>query len=144
MIIRTETQDELLSLALLLERGERLVQQRDSGTASTPLSGGPILGAGLGASELPLGENSIGALSPEEKEQSSLEDLVRNNHIDLGIRVMPVENPEEARDEVRFHMIYRPNLPLSRQAADFVERRLRAVNEQDLRRRLAKAGDRAA
>ncbi len=143
LIIRTETQDELLTLDGLLKRGERLVQQRDSGTASTPLSGGPILGAGLGASELPLGENSIGALSPEEKEQSSLEDLVRNNHIDLGIRVMPVENSEEARDEVRFHMIYRPNLPLSRQAADFVERRLRAVNEQDLRRRLSKAGDRA-
>jgi sodium transport system permease protein len=142
LIIRTETQDELLSLAVLLERGEKLVQQRESGTTSTPLAGGPILGAGLGASELPLTENSIGALSPEEREESTLEDLVRNNKIDLGVRVISVENPEDTRAETRFHMIYRPNLPLSRQAADFVERRLRAVNESDWRRRLAKAGDR--
>lgn len=140
-IIRTETQDDLLALAVLLERGDRLVQERETGGGSTPLTGGPLLGAVLGGSELPLAENNIGALSPDEKEKGSLEDLVRGNFIDLGVRQIPVENQEQSRVESRFQLIYRPNTPLSRQSADFVERRLRAVNEQDLRRRLAKAGD---
>lgn len=139
--IRTTTQEELLALAVMLDRGDRLIQEHESGATSTPLSGGPILGAALGASELPLSENHIAALP--EGSSESLEDLVRGNVIDLGVRLLPGENPEQARAESRFQLIYRPSMPLSRQAADFVERRLRAVNEQDLRRRLAKAGDRS-
>lgn len=141
LIIRTENQDDFLALALLLERGDRLVQERETATSGTPLAGGPLLGAALGGNEVPLGENNISALSPEEKEKGSLEDLVRSNFIDLGVRMTPFENSEQAPVESRFQLIYRPNTPLSRQAADFVERRLRAVNDQDFRRRLAKAGD---
>jgi len=142
-IVRTETQDDLLALAVLLERGDKLLRERETGAANTPLTGGPLLGAALGGSELPLAENNIGTLSPDESEKGSLEDLVRSNLIDLGVRQTPVENKEQDSVESRFQLIYRPNTPLSRQAADFVERRLRAVNDQDLRRRLAKAGDRA-
>jgi ABC-2 type transport system permease protein/sodium transport system permease protein len=144
LIIRTDTQDELLALAVLMDRGEKLIEQRESSSSGTPLTAGPLLGAGLGAGELPFAENNVAALSPEEREKSSLEDLVRASKIDLGVRLaQKMENSEQSRVEARFQMIYRPNTPLSRQAADFVERRLRAVNEQDMRRRLNKAGDRA-
>jgi sodium transport system permease protein len=143
LIIRTDTQDELLALAVLMDRGDRLIEQREPSSSGTPLTAGPLLGAGLGASELPFAENNVSALSPEEREKSSLEDQVREGKIDLGVRLTQVENPQQARVEARFQLIYRPNTPLSRQAADFVERRLRAVNEQDLRRRLATAGDHA-
>jgi ABC-2 type transport system permease protein/sodium transport system permease protein len=142
LIIRTDTQDELLNLAVLMERGERQLEQRQSGSSGAPLTGGPILGAGLGAGEFPFADNNISSLSAEEHDKSSLEDLVRDNKIDLGVRLTPAENRQDARVESRFQLIYRPTTPLSRQAADFVERRLRAVNDQDLRRRLAKAGDR--
>jgi ABC-2 type transport system permease protein/sodium transport system permease protein len=143
LIIRTDTQEELLALAVLMDRGEKLIEQREPGSSSTSLTAGSMLGAGLSASELPFAENNVSALSQEETENSSLEDQVRQSKIDLGVRLTQVENPQQSRVEARFQLIYRQNTPLSRQAADFVERRLRAVNEQDLRRRLAKAGDRA-
>src|SRR5436190_8917883 len=139
--IATTTQDELLTLMVLLDKGDKLVQEHESAAASTPLSGGPILGADLGAGEPPLSENEIFALRTDI--EVSLEDLVRSNEIDLGVRLVPPESLETARVESRFQLFYRPNMPLSRQATSFVERRLRAVNEQDLRTRLAKSGDRA-
>ncbi|HEY2412366.1 MAG TPA: ABC transporter permease subunit/CPBP intramembrane protease [Pirellulaceae bacterium] len=143
LIIRSDTQEELLALAVLMDRGDRLIEQREPSSPGTPLAAGPILGSGRSGSELPFAENNVSALSPEEREKSSLEDQVREGKIDLGVRLTHVEKPQQARAEARFQLIYRPNTPLSRQAADFVERRLRAVNEQDLRRRLAKAGDQA-
>src|SRR5262249_51270042 len=124
LIIRTDTQDELLALAVLMDRGDKLIEQRESTSSGTPLTAGPLLGAGLGAGELPFAENNIAALSPEEREKSSLEDLVRASKIDLGVRLTQMESPQQSRVEARFQMIYRPNTPLSRQAADFVERRL--------------------
>src|SRR5256885_14335141 len=46
-----------------------------------------------------------------------------------------------ARGESQFQFIYRPDMPLSRQAASFVQRRLEAANQYDLQKRLADAGD---
>jgi len=137
--IATKTQDEWRKLALLLTQGDKLIQEHESAAASTPLSGGPILGADLGANEPPLSENEIFAI--REDLPDSLEDLVRANKIDLGVRLMPGERSGDSRRELRFQLVYRPNMPLSRQAASFVERRLRAVNEHDLQARLAAAGD---
>lgn len=137
--ICTSTQEDLVAFMILLERGDRLLHEQESNASNSPLAGGPVLGAALGTNELPLAENQIGVLHPEIA--ASLEDAVRNSIIDVGVRRLPIENLENAREELRFQLIYRPNTPLSRQAADFVERRLRAVNEHDLRKRLEKAGD---
>src|SRR5262245_65664971 len=73
--IATKTQDEWRKLALLLTQGDKLIQEHESAAASTPLSGGPILGADLGASEPPLSDNEIFAI--REDVPASLEDLVR-------------------------------------------------------------------
>lgn len=137
--IATKTQDEWRKLSLLLVQGDKLIQEHESAAANTPLTGGPILGAELGAGEPPLSENEIFPL--REEIEASLEDLIRANQLDLGVRLLPSEGPDPARAELRWQLIYRPNLPISRQAANFVERRLRAVNEHDLQKRLADAGD---
>jgi sodium transport system permease protein len=136
--IYTSNQEEWRTLMLMLAQGDQLLKEHESASASTPLSGGPILGADLGATEPALMNNDIGAL--REDVNRSLEELVRNNEIDLGVRLLPREEGRGSRDQSRFQLIYRPNTPISRQAASFVERRLRAVNEHDLQERLASAG----
>jgi ABC-2 type transport system permease protein/sodium transport system permease protein len=137
--IATETDEEYLKLNMLLSQGDALLREQEPAATNAPLSGGMILGDDLGASDPPLNENRIGSLGPGAR----LEDFVRNNEIDLGVRLLPAEGAQGNRAETRFQLIFRPNTPLSRQAARFVERRLQAVNEHDLQKRLAKAGDRA-
>jgi sodium transport system permease protein len=137
--IAVPTQQEHQALMLLLMQGDKLLSERESSAASTPLSGGPLLGADLGGSEPALFDNDIFPLKDDV--QASLEDLVRNNNIDLGVRLAPADEAQEVRAESRFQLVYRPNTPISRQAANYVERRLRAINEHDLRRRLKAAGD---
>ncbi len=137
--IATKSQEEWRSLMMLLAQGDKLIEEHQSAAASSPLTGGPILGADLGASDLPLSDNEIFPLRPDV--DITLEDLIRNNEIDLGVRFSPVEGAARSRGESQFQLIYRPDMPLSRQAASFVQRRLEAVNQFDLLKRLADAGD---
>jgi len=65
---------------------------------------------------------------------------VRSNDIDLGVRLLPAE-AGDPRAELRFELIFRDNIPMSRQAASFVQRRFQAVIEHDLEERLTKKGD---
>jgi ABC-2 type transport system permease protein/sodium transport system permease protein len=133
--IATETEPERATLNVLLERGEALLREQEPTAASTPLAGGPILGADLGAGELPVKDNNIVSLGGAGK----LEDFVRNNAIDLGVRLLPPDQSEDTRAESPFQLFFNPGVPLSRQAARFVERRLQAVNDSDLRQRLISA-----
>jgi sodium transport system permease protein len=137
--IATTNQREWRRLMMLLSQGDQLLKERETSAANTPLSGGPILGAELGAAEPPLSENDVFPLREDFK--TSLEDLVRKNDIDLGVRLVPREARQPGGGEVQFQLVYRPNTPISRQAANFVERRLKAVNEHDLQQRLAETGD---
>jgi sodium transport system permease protein len=136
--IATKSQEEWRTLMMLLAQGEKLLEEHESTAASAPLAGGPILGAGLGANELPLSDNEIVPLRPDV--EITLEDLIRHNEIDLGVRLLP-ETAAKNRGESQFQLIYRPDMPLSRQAVNFVQRRLEAVNHYDLQKRLADAGD---
>jgi sodium transport system permease protein len=136
--IATETEREHTLLLGLLIQGDKLLNEKESAT-SAPLSGGPILGADLGASEAPLSTHKFSWLA--ENSPVSLEDLVRSNEIDLGIRLINTDATKGSRGRRQFQFVYRPNVPLSRQAVSLVERRLRALNEEDLRSRLASAGD---
>jgi sodium transport system permease protein len=140
--IATTNQDEWRLLMLLLTQGDQLLKERESSSANTPLSGGPILGADLGATEPLLSDNEIFPLRGDLP--ASLEDLIRSNDIDLGVRLLPSEGSEAKSESTRFQLVFRPTTPMSRQAANFVERRLRAINEYDLQQRLAAAGVRHA
>ena len=134
--IATENEREFDLLMMLLSQGDKLLDEKAT-AASAPLTGGPILGADLGANEPPLLDNRISWLTDQ---RLTVEDLVRANEIDLGVRLLPAEEGGSPRRR-QFQFIFRPNMPFSRQAVNFVERRLRAVNEEDLRGRLAKVGD---
>src|SRR2546426_592647 len=137
--IATKSQGEWRTLMMLLAQGEKLLEEHESTAASAPLAGGPILGADLGANELPLSDNEIFPLRPDV--DVTLEDLIRRNEIDLGVRLLPTESRGLARAESQFQFFYRTDMPISRQAASFVQRRLEAVNHYDLQKRLADAGD---
>lgn len=138
--IAVPSQNEVRAFELLLKQGHEYLQDRESPTAGEPLSGGPVLGADLGGTELPPSEHDIFPL--REGLTKSLEDLVRDNEIDLGVRVMPREATEDTSAVHRFQIVYRSNTPISRQAASYVERRMRAANERDQLERLRKVGDR--
>lgn len=143
--VATETQAELRTLLILLSQGDKLIQDRESSSSGAPLSGSPLPGADLSAREPAFDPDSYVSLPPGYPE--SLEDLIRRNDIDLGVRQLPFESLEASPDGAssagpRFQLVYRPTAPISRLAANFVERRLRAATEHDLRQRLATAGDR--
>jgi ABC-2 type transport system permease protein/sodium transport system permease protein len=131
--IATRSQEEWTTLMSLLSQGDRLVAAEGSAAAARPLLGGPILGADLGAAEPPL--SSIQSFVAE-----NLEAAVRSQEIDLGVLLLPSEGERGSKAQVTFQLLYRPGAPLSRQAASFVERRLRAVNEHDLLQRLDQQG----
>lgn len=131
--IATRSQEEWTTLMALLSQGDRLVAEEGSAAAARPLLGGPILGADLGAAEPPL--SSIQSFVADD-----LEAAVRSQQIDLGVLLVPSEGERSSRAQVTFQLLYRPGAPLSRQAASFVERRLRAVNEKDLLQRLDEQG----
>jgi ABC-2 type transport system permease protein/sodium transport system permease protein len=135
----SSTQTESLLFMKLLAQGDRLIQEFQSAAATTPVSGGPILGAELGSKE-PRFQDIEMFVNPEDR-NGTLEELVHRNDIDLAVRLLPADGADTARGESRFQLIFRPNQPISRQAASFVERRLKAVNEYDLQERLAASGD---
>lgn len=131
--IATRSQEEWTTLMTLLSQGDRLLAEQQTAAAARSLLGGPILGADLGAAEPPLSEiQSFVA--------DNLEAAVRSHQIDLGVVLLPQAEEAASRAQVSFQLLYRPNAPLSRQAASFVERRLRAVNEEDLLHRLSQQG----
>ena len=72
----------------------------------------------------------------------NLERAVRQSNVDLGVRVRPrppsteFPPPPDGDSLVEFELIYRANSPLSRQVAEYVERRLRAYNDREVRQRL--------
>lgn len=137
--IAAENQEELRTLVLLLNQGHEYLKERDSSASNSPLTGGPILGADLGAKELPPSEQDFFVVRDDLP--ASLEDLIRNNEIDLGVRLLP-QDGNDVQAAARFQLVYRPNTPLSRQAANYVEKRLEAANELNWQQRLAAAGDR--
>lgn len=71
-----------------------------------------------------------------------LEQAVREMHLDLAIRMelLPADLEEQAAIPLDGQVFYRPDSPVSEAALQFVEERLRAVNEQWLRERLAPQG----
>src|SRR5262245_35825721 len=111
--IFTTTEAEWRTLMKLLATGEKLLEEHGSTAASAPMADGPILGADLGANDLPLSDNDIYPLRPGTEE--TLEDLLRRNDIDLGVRLRPAEASGPVRGEAQFQLIYRPDMPLSRQ-----------------------------
>jgi ABC-2 type transport system permease protein/sodium transport system permease protein len=143
--IGAESQEEVQALMMLVSQGDKLLRKRETAGATAPLTGAPILGADLGAADPPFESLVWGVVDDVQAD-------VRNQFIDLGVRLMkPAEHGDRGnRGEegdwppaasLNFQLLFRPNAPISRQAANYVERRLRAVDEDDLRRRLAAVGD---
>lgn len=136
-IIATSTLEEGTRLMMLLQRGDRLLQdQGDFSAARASTQSGLVLGAGLGAADPPLGEIDF-------RVADDLDEVVRLRLVELGVRLIRRRDDPDVRREARFNfqLLYRPNTPTSRQAAEFVERRLRAVNESDVVARLQEKGD---
>ena len=143
--LATPTQEEFLTLSVLLQRGQRILEsQAGSGAATsgaakkderkTPMS------LGFGA-DLPTDEPNLEEL--ETIISPNLEELVRDLHVDLGVRIRPRRDPDgRPTGGVDFDLIYRQNAPISRQVAQYVQRRLEAVNDDFVRRRLRELGDR--
>jgi sodium transport system permease protein len=119
---------------MLLSQGDKLLEEREAATATAPLGGGPLLGPELGGNEPDV--HSINPVPVNDVEQG-----VRSQHLDIGVRLQPAEAGATGRDRARYQLVYRPNTPISRQAADFIVRRLRAANEEDYSRRLEALGD---
>src|SRR4029079_11294704 len=117
--IFTKTEDEWRTLMKLLAQGDKLLEEHESTAASAPPGGGPMLGADLGASDLPLSENDIFPLRPGTED--TLEDLLRKNDIDLGVRLLQPDAAAATRGQSQFQLIYRPDMPMSRQAANFAQ-----------------------
>src|SRR5262245_55588077 len=101
--IATQSQREHSLLMVLLTQGDKLLEQQEPTATSAPLAGGPILGADLGASEPPLSENQIFPL--REDVPITLEDLVRTNEIDLGVRLLPSEGTGSGRRGRQFQFV---------------------------------------
>jgi ABC-2 type transport system permease protein/sodium transport system permease protein len=136
-IIATASEEDWRRLMILVHRGNTLLEEQGSFSAArTSTQGGPILGAELGAADPPLDQIDF-------RITDDLEAALRKREIDLGVRLIQrADDPDAPRDaRFTFQVVYRPNMPTSRQAADFVERRLRAVNDQFLRSRLIELGD---
>lgn len=134
LLAGTSTQEEWRKLKMLLQRGDKLLREHESPSAVAPTAGGPVLGADLGASEPSLEDFKVDTVQ-------DLEAKVLAEQLDLGVRFLDPAMAREDEAQVIFQLILRPNSPLSRRAASFVERRLRAVNDADLRERLARSGD---
>jgi ABC-2 type transport system permease protein/sodium transport system permease protein len=137
--IGAQSQEEVRELMVLVSQGDQLLRQRETAGAAAPLAGAPILGADLGAADPPFESLIWGVVDDVQAD-------VREQHIDLGVRLMPravQTEPGGARPDasLNFQLLFRPNAPISRQAANYVERRLRAIDEHDLRQRLEKLGD---
>jgi ABC-2 type transport system permease protein/sodium transport system permease protein len=128
------SQADFQQFMMLLTQGDKLLKERESAAATAPSGGGPVLGADLGASE-----PSVSSINPVRVED--LEAEVREQRLDMGVRLMPAGPNTPALGQSRYQLVYRPNTPISRQAADFIVRRLRIMNEQDLLNRLEKQGD---
>src|SRR6185437_14204925 len=134
--IGAQSQEEVRALMVLVAQGDQLLRQRETAGAAAPLTGAPILGADLGAADPPFKSLVWGVVDDVQAD-------VRNQFIDLGVRLMNRgdrgnrEERVEAGDSppdasLNFQLFFRPNAPISRQAANYVERRLRAVDEHDL------------
>jgi len=128
------SQGDYQQFMMLLSQGDKLLEERESAAATTPLGGGPVLGADLGASE-----PAISAIDPRVTDD--VEEAVRAQDLDIGVRLLPSDTGVAVHGRARFQLVYRPNTPISRQAANFIVRRLRAMNEQDLLTRLEAKGD---
>jgi ABC-2 type transport system permease protein/sodium transport system permease protein len=133
-IIASTSQADGRAFMVRLQQGDMLLQQQGSRAATKSADGSLILGPELGGTEPPFEQINFVIVD-------DLEESVRDQEIDLGVRLVPAP-PDAPRDaEETFQLIFRPNTPISRQAASYVERRLRAVNDFDLRRRLQRKGE---
>ncbi len=135
-IIAAENQDDGREFLIRLQQGDRLLQEQGTLAATRSADGSLILGADLGGKE-PAFDKINFRLS------DNLERDVAEQLIDLGVRLLPPPVDPRSRPDAQqtFQLVFRPNTPISRQAASYVERRLRAVNDSDFRRRLLRAGD---
>ncbi|MDX1944909.1 MAG: ABC transporter permease subunit/CPBP intramembrane protease [Pirellulaceae bacterium] len=125
-IIVTHDEEQLVALHTLLAKGEQLLDERGQSVAEP------------GAPNPPLDSIQMGYDS-----QHDLGELVRQNGCDVAVRVRPrgPPLPGGAYGFADFDLIFRPDNPISRQAARYIERRLQAVNDDYARRKLAELGD---
>jgi sodium transport system permease protein len=65
-----------------------------------------------------------------------LESALRSDQFDLGVRVQPQPSADSQEPFLDFELVVRPQSPLSQQVADFIERRLQAVNDNFAREQL--------
>lgn len=131
-IIAVASQDEGQLFRLRLQQGDLLLQQQGSLAPTKSADGSLILGADLGGVDPPFNQIIF-------KLEEDLERVVRDGEVDLGARLLPAGAARDAAET--FQIVFRSNTPISRQAANYVERRLRAVNDHDLRQRLQGHGD---
>ena len=134
--IGVETKVDLDILEALLRRGTRLIEIQEAGGGEKP-------------SAVPSG--AVKPLSPTETVDihwfpaSSLDQHVLDYDVHVAVRIRNQATPSGQRARppaVQCELIYRASSAVSRQAMQFVEDRLRAVNDAELRRRLARTARR--
>jgi ABC-2 type transport system permease protein/sodium transport system permease protein len=139
--IGVASEAEWRSLERVLQRGheELLKQEQDAaaptGAAALPRGPSPdIAGRELYEPQ----PQDLAAFNPDDLVQA-----VRQSSVDLGVRLRlrgaAGTAPLRATDDTvwaEYDLIYRANSPLSRQVAEYVERRLRAYNDRNVQDRL--------
>jgi sodium transport system permease protein len=145
--IAAEDAEDMSQFKRMLDLGERFLRAgRD-----TPLLPSQDLDAPLSVNSLSAGMADRSTAEPQADqaglrrieifEASDIDEQLKTLEIDLGIRRRPStgsQNPVAAHD---FELHYRANMPLSREVAEYVEVRLRAFNELQLRTRLRRVGE---
>jgi ABC-2 type transport system permease protein/sodium transport system permease protein len=126
-IVATRTQEHLVTLQLLMSRGDKLLKERRA----------------AGLAEQVAGEPELDKIQSGYDDQRDLRELVRENVCDVGVRIrpLPMSGTEGAPAFAEYELLYRPESLASSQAAHFIERRLQAVNDDYLRQRLKDLGD---
>ena len=142
--VAVASEAEGVALLLVLHRGDELLQETSDPAASSAST--PAVGT------LPASGTAREPHEPNPKDLAffitdNVDQAVRQSTVDLGVRIRPrgtspdIPPSSSGRPSLnQFELVYRANAPLSRQVAEYVERRLRAYNDGYVRARLTELG----
>lgn len=143
-VVGADSTRDIDILSGVLTYGDSLVQARDAARASTRddrTTIPPPREKLPGASHSPTGGLSL--KNGEMLAVPNIDDAVRDMAIDLGVRIEPRPSDDAqhfSRKRYDYELVYRAGSQQSRQAAEFVAQRLRAVNQAALDAQLQRAG----
>ena len=123
--IGVETADQYRALQQLMSQGGNLLR------ADGSVSGDADHPAGT------LDDPVVQILAPPEgTRRQSVDQLVAERIVDVGVRLSSVDSEQGREPQWRVELLTHPAFPAAREARQFVEDRLRAVNNEQLQQRL--------